>query len=307
MNVVLPAILPIILLLALGNVLRRRAFLAAAFWSSADKLTYFILFPALLIAKVSQVDLSLIQFSHVFAFVAIYFPLVSLLAYIIYRLTAKNPKQFSSIYQGTIRYNTYIYFAIIEAVWGQHTLATAALIAGIVIPILNVCCVSAFAFAGGQFSLRDTTWSIVKNPLIIGALLGFLTNILPWLMPVVLLNTFVILSTAALPLALLSVGAAVRIKTLLTTANGVPIAAIWVTALCRLLLVPLLAVAINRLLGIEGDVGIAFVLFAAVPTATSSYILSKQLDGDAEMMATLISLETVISLGSLVIWLNMLA
>lgn len=306
MNVVLSAILPIVLLMVLGHLLRRRAFLPNAFWTAADKLTYFILFPALLIVKVSQVDLAAINFSQVLGFVVLYFPLVSLMAYGIYRISTKDPKQFSSIYQGVLRCNTYIYFALVEAVWGINTLTVAALIAGIVIPVINVCCVSAFSFAGGELSLKKTTRLITKNPLIIGALLGFLANLFPWLLPPVVLQTFSVLATAALPMALLSIGAAVSLSMLFISQKGVSRLSIWLTTFSRLLLVPALALAVNQWLGIEGEVAIVFVIFAAVPTATSSYILSQQLGGDARMMATLISLETVLSMVSLVFWLNYL-
>lgn len=306
MNVVLSAIMPIVLLMVLGHLLRRRAFLPQVFWAAADKLTYFVLFPALLIVKVSQVDLAAINFPQVAGFIVLYFPLVSLMAYGVYRISTKDPKQFSSIYQGVLRCNTYIYFALVEAVWGINTLTVAALIAGIVIPVINVCCVSAFSFAGGELSFKKTTRLITKNPLIIGALLGFLANLFPWLLPSVILQTFSVLATAALPMALLSIGAAVSLSMLFISQKGVSRLSIWLTTFSRLLLVPALALVINRWLGIEGEVAIVFVIFAAVPTATSSYILSQQLGGDARMMATLISLETVLSMVSLVFWLNYL-
>lgn len=306
MNIILPAIVPVILLLVLGHILRRTGFLSADFWSLSDKLTYFVLFPALLVAKVSQVNLLTIDFSQLLGFVLLYFVIISVMAYLIYRLTSKQPAQFSSIYQGVLRFNSYVYFAIIEAVWGQTTLATAALIAGIAIPMVNVCCVSAFAFAGGQFSIRKLVLSIVKNPLIIGALLGFVANVLPWLMPTFVFDTCVILSTAALPLALLSVGAAVSIKSLLVAHDGGARQAIWATSVARLCLVPMIALLLNQLLSIEGEIAAALMLFAATPTATSSYILSKQLGGDADMMATLISLQTVLSIVSLIFWLGIL-
>lgn len=307
MPITLVAILPTICLLILGNVFRRRGFLTAPFWSASDKLTYFVLFPALLITKVSQVDLSAINFMQVFAFIALYFTLISLLVFGVYRATKSKPPQFSSIYQGVLRFNSYIYFAIIEAVWGTHTLATAALIAGLCIPIVNVCCVASFSVGSGQFSLKSTLLSIIKNPLIIASLLGFLVNIFPPLLPTVLFDTLAILSKAALPLALLSVGAAVQIKMLFKSHSGFSRLSLWLTTMARLLIAPALAWGIARLLGIDTALFPVLVIFAGVPTATSSYILAKQLGGDADLMATVISLQTVLSVFSLLLWLNLLA
>lgn len=306
MFVILAAIVPTILLLILGNILRRREFLPAEFWPASDKLTYFILFPSLLITKVSQVDLSKVDFVQIVTFLLLYFFILSFVVWGIYRLTHSEPKQFSSIYQGVLRFNSYVYFAIIEAIWGQGALAMSALIAGFIIPMVNICCVASFSISSGHFSLLSTLKSIVKNPLIIGALLGFLVNVFPILMPTVLFDSMAILSKAALPLALLSVGAAIRIKMLFVDGSGFSKFALWLTTVARLLVVPAFAWGITYLLGISEDIRVILVIFAAVPTATSSYILSKQLKGDADMMAAIISLQTVSSILTLIIWLTIL-
>lgn len=306
MSIVLFAIFPTIALLVLGNIIKRRQWVAPEFWAGADKLTYFILFPSLLVVKVSQVDLTRIQFAPIFAFVAAYFAAISLLAWVLYRVTSAQPKQFSSIYQGVLRFNSYVYFSIIEPLWGQDVLGVAALIAGVVIPVANVCCVAAFSVSSGSFALAKTLKTIVKNPLIISTLLGFVANIFPVLLPAVVLNTLAIASKAALPLALLSVGAAVHIHSLLNAHAGFSKKVLWSSTIARLCLAPTIAWLVCYGLGIQGDIQNIFVLFAAVPTATSSYILSKQLHGDAEMMAAMISLQTVLSIATLVFWLGVL-
>lgn len=306
MNIILIAIIPTILLLVLGNVLRRYDFLASSFWSASDKLTYFVLFPALLISKVAVVDLSTIDFTQILIFIVLYFSAISVLAYVLYRLTGATKPQFSSIYQGVLRFNSYVYFAIIAAVWGGHALTTAALIAGICIPVVNVCCVAAFSLASGKFSFQSSLLSILKNPLILASLLGFIINVFPILLPRVLFDTLVILSQAALPLALLSVGAAVRVKKLFITQGAFSYLTLWGATVARLIVAPLIALIVAYLLGIDDEITQVLVIFAAVPTATSSFILAKQLGGDAELMATMISLQTVLSMLSLVFWLDYL-
>lgn len=175
-----------------------------------------------------------------------------------------------------------------------------------VIPVVNICCVAAFSVSGGSFALANTLKTIAKNPLIMGALLGFVANIFPVLLPAVVLNTLAIASKAALPLALLSVGAAVQIHSLLKAHAGFSKKVLWSSTIARLCLAPTIAWLVCYGLGIQGDIHNIFVLFAAVPTATSSYILSKQLHGDAEMMAAMISLQTVLSIATLVFWLGVL-
>lgn len=306
MSIIINAVFPTLVLLVLGNIFRRKNFLAVEFWAAADKLTYFVLFPALLITKVSQVNLSAINFVQLLSFVLIQFALLSGLAYWIYRRSGTQIEQFSSIYQGIIRLNSFIVFAVIEARWGAQALSTAALFAGIIIPIVNVCCVTAFAVGRGRLSVKKVVLPIVKNPLILAALTGFLINQFPQLMPQVIYNSLQILAIAALPLALLSVGAAVRIQMLVARQLSFSRHSLWLTSVVSLVISPALALFLAWAIGIPTAQSQLLVVFSAVPTATSSYILSKQLGGNAEMMATLISLQTILSMLSLTVWLFIL-
>lgn len=102
MSIILIAVIPTLLLMVLGNLLRRSHFLGHDFWAGCDKLTYFVLFPALLIAKVSQVDLATIDFPLVLGFIAMYFFVLSVIAVYLHRFTRSLPTQFSSMYQGII-------------------------------------------------------------------------------------------------------------------------------------------------------------------------------------------------------------
>lgn len=306
MPIIFSAVLPTILLLVLGNILRRKNFVHIEFWAASDKVTYFILFPALLINRISQVDLSQINFSNIFSFLIIYLVIITIISYFIYRVTNCRNNQFSSIYQGVLRFNSYVYFAIIEAMWGGQTLALSALLAGFFIPSLNICSVASFAVGSSRFSMRKTIVNLIKNPLIIATILGFLANIFPIILPKLLFNTFAILAKAALPLALLSVGAAVSLKKLYKINSQFSRSSVWLTTFARLFLAPSVAFLIGDFLNVSSDMLIVLVLFAAVPTATSAYILAKQLGGDADMMATIISFQTVISAVSLIFWLTVL-
>lgn len=303
MSIIINAVFPTIVLLTLGNIFRRRHFLPAEFWQAADKLTYFVLFPALIITKIAKVDLAVVSFSQVFGFIAIFFALMSLVSYGVYRATGTHINQLSSIYQGLIRFNSYVFFALIEALWGQQLLSLAALIAGIAIPTVNVCCIAVFAIGHSSVALSTTLLSMVKNPLILAAFLGFIVNRFPEVMPLFLFNSFDILATATLPLALLSVGAAVRIKMLFLKHEGFTRVSLWLTTVVRLMIAPLLAYLITQTLGVGEELQKVLIVFAAVPTATSSYILAKQLGGHADMMATIISLQTVFSMLTLTMWL----
>jgi len=306
MGIIFNAVAPVFLLLVLGNLLRRRGLLSKDFWSASDILTYFILMPALLITKIAHVNLSTISLSEILIYASLYFLLASLGAYTVYRLTANRLDQLSSIYQATIRFNTYIVFAIVSAVWGNEALAATALLAGVFIPMVNVCCIVVFSLHSKHLSFRKISLSIIKNPLIISCFIGFIVNCFPVLMPTALFNSLSILAKAALPLALLSVGAAVQVKRLVKTHTGFTLCCLWVATLSRLLFIPLLAFMLGKIMAIDDKLLPILVVYAAVPTATSAYILAKQMGGDADLMTTLISLQTLMAIPTLIFWLNIL-
>jgi predicted permease len=103
-----------------------------------------------------------------------------------------------------------------------------------------------------------------------------------------------ILGQAALPLGLLAVGAALSIQAA-RAAGGIVIA----TSAVKLLILPAITFGLLRVLGVQGVEASIAVLFTGLPTATSSYILASQYGGDARLMASIISVQTLLSIISL--------
>ena len=56
MNSVAAALGPVFLLILLGALLRRLEFPDAAFWPQAERLTYYVLFPAMLVYKLALAE-----------------------------------------------------------------------------------------------------------------------------------------------------------------------------------------------------------------------------------------------------------
>ena len=64
------AIAPVFLIIIIGLVCRRLVFVEEGFWRGAERLTYFLLFPALLISKMSVADVSQVNFPIASAVIA---------------------------------------------------------------------------------------------------------------------------------------------------------------------------------------------------------------------------------------------
>lgn len=306
MQIVISTILPILLLLILGNILRRKHFFEADFWQQSDRLIYFILFPALLISKIAVVDLSAVAWLNILWFILSYcISAIALSIFLKYRYQPSHAQQ-SSIIQAIIRFNSYIYFAIIAAVWSQPGLALGAVVAGLTVPCVNVVAVIGF-FIGKSTNIpyKSIMHSVFKNPMILGSIFGFVFNILPT--PALFINAVELLARPTLPLALLSIGAGINLRLLFDYWHSGMLPILIGSTLLRLMVMPALIWLFLTLFNIEGMLFNVLLMFAATPTATSSYILSKQLGGDADLMANMISLQTILAMLSISIWLALIS
>lgn len=296
---------PVFVVLLVGVVLKRLAFPSHEFWPQLERLVYFFLFPAMLITRLALADFSGLAVSRVLFAVLVLLLVMTVLTLLLRPWISRERAEFTSVYQGSLRFNTYVALATAAELFGALGLALAAVIMALMIPLLNLLCVLIFAVYGGdqRSGVKSTLLAVVKNPLILACLLGILLNLtgigLPgWSQPVM-----EILARAALPLGLLAVGVALNLRAL-RTAGGPLI----YSTLLKLLLMPLLAMALSQVLGLSDLEQAVLVLFAAMPTATSAYILARQLGGDAPLMAAIITAQTLVAMLTLplMLYLNQL-
>jgi predicted permease len=202
---------------------------------------------------------------------------------------------FTSLYQGSVRFNVYVGLAASATLYGSLGLAVGAVVMAIMIPLLNLCCVLVFSvFTHKTGNISSSFLAITKNPLIISSLLGLLLNQTGVGFPVVLEPVADLLSRMALPLGLLSVGAGLSFRVLVKSGKEIG----WASFI-KLGLMPIVAFALCAVLALDVESAEIIWLYAALPTATSSYILARQLGGDAPMMAAIITGQTLISMISI--------
>ena len=95
----------------------------------------------------------------------------------------------------------------------------------------------------------------------------------------------------ALPLGLLSVGAALDLTALRSSGR-----VLYISSAIKLLLFPLIAWGVAYGLELSALASQVLIIFAAMPTATSAYILARQLGGDAPLMAAIITAQTLFAM-----------
>jgi len=200
---------------------------------------------------------------------------------------------FSSVYQGGIRFNSFVAIATAGMLLGDDGLSTMAIVIAVKIPLINLLCILMFSVVvgqGGAVGWRPVARAIITNPLIIGSIIGALWGYFRIGFHPLLAGVLEPLSDLALPLGLMTVGAGLQLKALRGT--SLPFL---VSSGLKLIGFPLMTAALALALGLSGTLVQASILLATLPTATSSYILARQLGGDAPLMAAIVSGQTLLA------------
>ena len=290
------ALAPVFAIILLGYALKRLGFPGDEFWPAAERATYYLFFPALLFGNLARGDFGNMATAPMALVLATAVLLVAGALLALRRRLPFDGPGFTSVFQGAIRPNTYVGLAGASALYGPRGLTLAALVIVTLIPLVNLLCVPTVSRYGsrGRKSAWASVLEVVRNPLILACAAGFAGGALALPFPRFLFDVVDILARTALPLALLAVGAGLRFGGMASRARGIA-----VSSASKLVVLPLLTLAGLRLLGVSGEPAVVALLFTALPTSASSYILARQLGGDETLMAAIITFHTLVSAATL--------
>lgn len=175
-------LIPVFAIILLGALLKRLGLLNEDQWRGVEDLIYYVCFPALIVATIARADFTSVP---VFALSAAMAGAVLAMAAILFalrdpiqRLVNADRPAFTSIFQGSTRWNTYIALAIVGSLYGTQGISLAAIAIAVMIPLLNVMCVALLLVY-----LRDETpdprviaHGIYTNPLIVACIVGIAIN-----------------------------------------------------------------------------------------------------------------------------------
>ncbi len=277
----------------MGFAMRHYRMMSEAFWNDAEKLVYYVLFPAMLISKMSVADLSETDAIPLVSLLWLGIAIISLITLLIKPLLNIENPSFSSVFQGATRINTFIGLSLAENIFGNPGLITAVIIAAILIPALNflvVIVLHRYGAKHGPTNFMAVVKQIVKNPLIIGCAIGIGLNLTHIQLPSPLQITISLMGTTALPIGLMAVGAALVFKDLKSVM--LPLLA---SSVLKLIIYPLVAYGLTIAFGFDKQTQMVILIFSAVPTASSAYILAKNMGGDHQLMSRIITFQTLFS------------
>ncbi len=294
----LDAFVPAFGLLLLGAALKRLLLPEDAVWAGIERLIFWVLLPALLVVAIGSVELGRLPILGMMTAIWLSLAAGTALSVWLARAWAQPHASMTSVLMGGIRFNNLVGFAIAGAMFGPAGLALGAVATGLIVPFVQFVTTTAFALGRpGGFRPWPVLRQIVLNPLILGCVLGFAVAAAGGLPPGVqpLLRA---LGQASVALGLLAVGAALSLATL----RDRPVLQL-ATAALKLVVMPAITLLLCRALGLEALPTAMAVLFMALPTAATSYVMARAMGGDAPLMAAITTSEHLLAVVTLPFWL----
>ncbi|HEY8335459.1 MAG TPA: AEC family transporter [Tardiphaga sp.] len=296
MLTVFGALVPVFLLIVLGFALRRLLLKKDIEWIGLEQLVYYVLFPALLIDTLSRANLSSVPIAGVGGALLLAVLAMSTLCLLLRPWLARglgiDGPAFSSVFQGATRWQTFVALSVAGNLWGELgiTLASVAMVA--MIPLLNIFAVWVLAhYASPQkLSWPRILLTIARNPLIWACVVGLTMNLTHLSVPRPLHEFLDALGRCSLALGLLVVGAGLHLEGLRR-----PGAAAALTVVLKLVVMPAMAIGLGFAFGLSGSSLAVVACCASVPSASNGYILARQMGGDAPLLAQILTLQTILA------------
>ena len=291
------SLIPIFALIALGLVLRRQGIVPEAQWDGLNKVCYWLFFPMMLAKTLVHADLDSVPLSGMAGVMLTASLLVAIFIFLLKPVMTGIWKEdgaaFTSVFQTSVRWNGFIALAIVLKVFDETGVALVAVAMAALVPPINIGCILVLAaFSSNERPpMGRILLNVIKNPILLGCLAGLAINRLQipvWEPALTLMD---LLGRAALGAGLLCVGAGLRVRHLVT-----PSRAMLLLCFAKLGLTPLAVIGAAYLFGLTGTAFEVAVLCAAVPTAMNGYVLARQMGGDSELYAAGVTLQTVISI-----------
>lgn len=295
------AVAPVFIVIALGWAARAAGLIPREHWVGVDRLAYWAFFPALIFTYIARADFSSLATGPFLLAVTGGFVSMGALAFVLKpALRGVAGPAYTSFVQGCVRWNGSVFVAAVGAVFGPEALAIAALVFAPAVVIANVFAVGALSIwgEGAAPSWPAFTRRLATNPFVLACVLGALANLSGLFVGGPALAALDLLADAAIAGGLMGVGAGLNLAALRRTA---PVLVLSVVV--KLAVMPLVLWGWARLMDLEPLATAVLVCAGATPGAAASYVLARQLGGDAELVAGHVTATVLLSVVTLPLWI----
>ncbi|MES0825762.1 AEC family transporter [Ruegeria sp. SCP11] len=291
---ILSGLAPSFLMVALGGIIRAR--LSENAWQGLDKLNFEILFPALLFVAASKRPIAFSEVLQIGPAVWAILVLAMLLGWLARPIGPERFLDFAGGWQTVWRFNSAIALVASQTI-GPDVIGEMAVAIGMAVPVANMLAVIVLS-RGGSLSIFQTISKVVLNPFLLASVLGVTVGLTGITIPAPILAPLEMVAAAAIPIALISIGATMNWSALAKMARFNAY-----VCLTQLVLVPGVTLVSCLLIVSANGLAPVLILFAALPTASAAHILASGFGADRKLVATLIAQSTLLSAVTLPLWI----
>lgn len=297
---------PIFLVILLGYILRQKNFLTEEFVRVANKYVFVVALPIMLFQDISVTDVKKDMNIKFFLYCLIVTIVMFLLVWGIAKITLKDKTMVGAFAQAGARGSAAVLgVAFVENICGSIGMTPLMIVAAV--PFFNILSVIILVFNANTKEeknygkIKDACINIIKNPIIIGILLGLLASLIKLDLPVMADRTLEYIARTATPIALLAIGAGFDTKAAIKKIKP----ALGATFI-KLIGLPMLFLPIAYMLDFKSSEMVAILIMLASPTTVSCYIMAKNMDNDDVLTSNVIVLTTLLSSITLTLWIFVL-
>ena len=299
--------MPIFLVMVIGYFLRRIKILNEDFVKVANKLNFKVTLPVLLFRDLSSVDIRAVFDLKYVLFCAIATSLCFWVIWGIAKLFMKDKTMIGAFVQASFRSSAAVMgLAFIQNVYGSSAMGPLMIVGAV--PLYNVYSVLGLTFEGTNEDgskdtkkLKEAAFNIIKNPIIIGVILGLAASYFRVDFPEIIDGTVNSVAVTATPLALIALGAGFEGRKALKKIKPTLVA-----SFIKLFAQAAIFIPIATALGFTGEKMIAIVVMLAAPATPSCYIMAKNMNNDGTLTASIVVATTLLASLTLTMWIFIL-
>lgn len=301
----LNATFPIFAVITIGYILKQTGMLNDNFIEVANRFNFKVTLPILLFIDIGSTNITKNFDGKYIMFCAVVTTICFWTIWFITKKIMKDSSMIGAFVQAAFRGSAAVFgIAFIQNIYGDAGMAPLMVIGSV--PLYNIYSVIVLTFEGnnnekGMDNIKKACINIIKNPIIIGILLGIVEALLNIDFPKIVDKTLGNFAVMASPLALVTIGASFEGKKALAKIKPTLVA-----SFIKLIVQVALFLPLAIYFGFRDQKLIALLIMLGCPTTVSCYIMAKNMNNDAVLTSSIVVVTTLLSAFTLTIWIFIL-
>ena len=299
--------MPIFLVMVIGYILKQIGMLNDNFVTVANKFNFKVTLPFMLFKDIAGVDIKAVFDIKYVLFCAIVSTICFWVVWGTAKLLVRDKTIRGAFVQSSFRGSAAVMgLAFIQNIYGSSAMGPLMIVSAV--PLYNIFSVIVLTFEANDSTgidkkakIRQAGINICKNPIILSILAGLIVGLLEIQFPTLVNKTVSNVAQMATPLALITIGAGFEGRKALAK-----IAPTMAASMIKLVLQPLVFLPVAAWMGFSGEKMIAILIMLASPNTPCCYIMSKSMNNDEVLTASVIVTTTLMAAFTLTGWIFLL-